>query len=289
MDHETILDRILIAAPCTASWDEMSGDDKVRFCNLCQLNVYNAREFTKAELTDLLSAEGKKPCLRLFRRSDGTIITENCPIGLRKLRNTFRTCARLVASCAAAFLSVIGVAANPAPNVNQPRDTNGSPVEPTILDERYMRTGRSERTLALPGTLPPDMPIPDTKPVSAADTSPSYADRLLLTKPQTNAPSTASSLERLIEDIEIDGRVVDAYSLFEHAHTAVELGRLDLAQKFYELTLDRLKTANYDPKLKALAEKELKKIVSTRQTLHQQIQAAESKGSNSKAAAPRHP
>lgn len=34
---------------------------------------------------------------------------------------------------------------------------------PTILEERYMKTGRSERTLALPGTLPPDAPIPDTK------------------------------------------------------------------------------------------------------------------------------
>lgn len=33
----------------------------------------------------------------------------------------------------------------------------------TILDERYMRTGRTERTLALPGTLPPDAPIPDNK------------------------------------------------------------------------------------------------------------------------------
>jgi Flp pilus assembly secretin CpaC len=47
--------------------------------------------------------------------------------------------------------------------VEGPRDTNILQVEPTILDERYMRTGRSERTLALPGTLPPDAPIPDNK------------------------------------------------------------------------------------------------------------------------------
>ncbi len=47
--------------------------------------------------------------------------------------------------------------------VEGPRDTNIIQVEPTILDERYMRTGRSERTLALPGTLPPDAPIPDNK------------------------------------------------------------------------------------------------------------------------------
>jgi Flp pilus assembly secretin CpaC len=47
--------------------------------------------------------------------------------------------------------------------VEGPRDTNILQVEPTVLDERYMRTGRSERTLALPGTLPADAPIPDNK------------------------------------------------------------------------------------------------------------------------------
>lgn len=47
--------------------------------------------------------------------------------------------------------------------VEGPRDTNILQVEPTIIDERYMRTGRSERTLALPGTLPADAPIPDNK------------------------------------------------------------------------------------------------------------------------------
>ena len=47
--------------------------------------------------------------------------------------------------------------------VEGPRDTNFFQVEPTILDERYMRTGRAERTLQLPGVLPPDAPIPDNK------------------------------------------------------------------------------------------------------------------------------
>jgi hypothetical protein len=37
----------------------------------------------------------------------------------------------------------------------------GCGVAPTVLDERYMRTGRSERTFALPGTLPADAPISD--------------------------------------------------------------------------------------------------------------------------------
>lgn len=47
--------------------------------------------------------------------------------------------------------------------VEGPRDTNMFQVEPTILDERYSRSGRSEKTLQLPGVLPPEAPIPDNK------------------------------------------------------------------------------------------------------------------------------
>src|SRR4051812_47184360 len=36
-----LLDRITIASPCTASWDDMAGDDRVRFCASCQKDVYN--------------------------------------------------------------------------------------------------------------------------------------------------------------------------------------------------------------------------------------------------------
>jgi hypothetical protein len=42
-----------------------------------------------------------------------------------------------------------------------PRDTNIFQVKPTILDERYMRSGRAERSLKLPGILPAGAPIPD--------------------------------------------------------------------------------------------------------------------------------
>jgi Flp pilus assembly secretin CpaC len=44
-----------------------------------------------------------------------------------------------------------------------PRDTNMLQVEPTVLDERYMTSGRAERTHKLPNTLPPGAPIPDSQ------------------------------------------------------------------------------------------------------------------------------
>src|SRR5450432_1276774 len=35
------LDRVSIAAPCSADWDSMPGTDRVRHCSQCNKNVYN--------------------------------------------------------------------------------------------------------------------------------------------------------------------------------------------------------------------------------------------------------
>lgn len=96
-----------IAAPCTASWDEMSGDDKSRFCQQCQLNVYNLSVLTESEVEALLasrSADGRM-CVRFYRRADGTVLTDNCPVGLRRLRDTARTAWRVAAAVLSCALS----------------------------------------------------------------------------------------------------------------------------------------------------------------------------------------
>jgi hypothetical protein len=95
----------MIAAPCNVGWENMKGDDRVRFCGQCQLNVYNTSVMTPAEINDLLSQEGS-PCLRLFRRSDGTMITENCPVGLRKIRDGYGKVVRVAAAGWALLISV---------------------------------------------------------------------------------------------------------------------------------------------------------------------------------------
>jgi hypothetical protein len=60
-----------IASPCPISWDEMSGNNRVRFCNYCHLNVYNISEMSAREAQNLIAATEGRLCARLFRRSDG--------------------------------------------------------------------------------------------------------------------------------------------------------------------------------------------------------------------------
>ena len=56
-----LLDRIAIASPCPASWDEMTGDDQVRHCSLCNLSVHNLSAMTRDEAEGVLAklSEGR--------------------------------------------------------------------------------------------------------------------------------------------------------------------------------------------------------------------------------------
>jgi hypothetical protein len=80
------LDQIHIAKPCSANWDEMSGDERARHCGMCKLNVYNLSSMTRDEAEKLILEKEGKLCVRLFKRADGTVITQDCPVGLAKLR-----------------------------------------------------------------------------------------------------------------------------------------------------------------------------------------------------------
>ena len=87
-EEKTILDRVSISAPCNADWDKMVGDERERFCNQCSLNVYNISSMTKAEAEEFLSLRKQgRLCVQFYKRKDGTIITDNCPSGLKALRD----------------------------------------------------------------------------------------------------------------------------------------------------------------------------------------------------------
>lgn len=97
------LKNIRIAAPCDVGFENMQGDDCVRFCTQCKMNVYNIGNMSADEATKLIQEREGRLCVRLYRRRDGTVITDNCPLGLKKIRDRF---ARITAF--AFFLSLVG-------------------------------------------------------------------------------------------------------------------------------------------------------------------------------------
>ncbi len=83
---ESRLDDVKIATPCQARWDDMIGDDKVRFCGKCQKDVFNLSAMTRDDAETLLREKGDSMCARLYRRADGTVLTADCPVGVRAKR-----------------------------------------------------------------------------------------------------------------------------------------------------------------------------------------------------------
>ncbi len=73
-----------VASPCAESWDRMRGDDRVRFCGRCRLHVYDLSAMGEDEIATLVAREGDPPCVRLFARPDGTVLTRDCPVGRRR-------------------------------------------------------------------------------------------------------------------------------------------------------------------------------------------------------------
>jgi hypothetical protein len=100
------LDLIQIASPCTASWEAMKGDDRMRFCAECRLHVYNLSEMGQQEAEELVRQREGRMCVRFFRRQDGTVLTRDCPIGMKALRG--RLARAVVTICGILFALMSG-------------------------------------------------------------------------------------------------------------------------------------------------------------------------------------
>jgi hypothetical protein len=101
-----ILDNIRVASPCTADWNEMVGDDRVRHCGTCDKDVFNLSQMTRDEAESLVRDKHGELCARYYQRKDGTILTADCTVGKQQQRRR-----RYIAAGAAALLAGGGAAA----------------------------------------------------------------------------------------------------------------------------------------------------------------------------------
>src|SRR5712691_5309394 len=102
------LRNVKVASPCPADWDRMIGDERARFCGQCELNVYNLSAMSTLEAESLIARTESRLCVRYYRRKDGSIITEDCPVGLRRLQQRAARVKRAVASLVLGFLAGLG-------------------------------------------------------------------------------------------------------------------------------------------------------------------------------------
>lgn len=150
-----LLQNVRVAAPCSAAWDAMQEveGDRVHFCDQCQKRVYNLSAMGQSEAEGLLRRHEGHLCVRYYRRTDGTILTTDCPVGLKaaralafqRARASFAMCALFCAAMAAYRVGASWTtsdASQPTTGLIMPVEVVGSPpvspAPPTAITGKVM-------------------------------------------------------------------------------------------------------------------------------------------------------
>ncbi len=154
------LDRIHVASPCPADWDEMIGNEQVRFCQHCSLQVHDLSKITRKEALRLVAASQGRLCVRYRKRPDGTLDTAERAAPLTQIKR------RLSRLAAGAFTASLSLASNVAAQSTRPAGGNQAvviqPAETATLGRILVRDGQ---TASLVGTVfdPQQAVVPGAK------------------------------------------------------------------------------------------------------------------------------
>ncbi len=184
------LEQIRIAAPCSVPWDSMQGDSRKRFCEQCQLHVYNISDMTRQVAEEFLQQEKGRVCINMYKREDGTVLTQDCPVGLKAIRRKFRKMMFLVGSLAVSTLMGIGlyqkISKNGAQSNFLKKLLNNKP-EPV---EKFQRLGGEPCIL-------PTKPLPTTSSTASSVSTPETATPV--STPETATPKKSAEDPKIYE------------------------------------------------------------------------------------------
>lgn len=95
-DH--LFARARVASSCPVPWSELDRRARrVRFCDPCGHFVYRFEGMTSAEAQALIVRTEGRPCSRLHRRRDGSMLTSACPRSGRGRRRAAKVAALALA------------------------------------------------------------------------------------------------------------------------------------------------------------------------------------------------
>jgi hypothetical protein len=154
------LEVIDIAKPCPADWDEMRGDERVRFCRHCSLNVYNLSAMSRGDAEQLVRESEGRVCVRFYRRLDGTVVTTDCGGGWRlAAKRAGRFAKAASAMVIAAALAPLGFSRTSS--ASSSAKSNASPliVTPPPMPAQRMGEMALMGDIAIPPAPQPPAPI----------------------------------------------------------------------------------------------------------------------------------
>ena len=132
-----LLQEIRVASPCNERWDAMTGDDRMRFCGSCKQHVFDLSAMTTAEAEGFLRERTGALCVRFYRRADGTVLTADCPEGVRRRRRRRFAVAGAAVAVLASLAGGVARALTGRPTPKPPEHVMGAitPARPPAADD----------------------------------------------------------------------------------------------------------------------------------------------------------
>lgn len=144
-DARSGLDDLVIETPCSEPWAGMTGNDRVRHCGACQLDVHDLSALTSEEARALVRGTEGRLCARIHRRPDGRVLTRDCAPARRRVQ-TRRTRVRVMLTGLFVFLGLTGC-----------RQSNeGTVTVGVVVPESYeLPDERAPEVVPAPSSVPP--------------------------------------------------------------------------------------------------------------------------------------
>jgi hypothetical protein len=161
-----------VASPCPLRWDQLAGNDRVRFCGHCRQHVYNVSSLTMDQAVALIERCEGRVCMRLQRRADGTVITRDCLYLVRRARERIAASVLGVAVAAVGFWRGLGALQGLVDRWNAPAPACPPPPPPAATEPEipsWLRSPSQQQVGPLPtrrmGARKPKPPAPPPAPI----------------------------------------------------------------------------------------------------------------------------
>ncbi|HMO81144.1 MAG TPA: ankyrin repeat domain-containing protein [Pyrinomonadaceae bacterium] len=123
---------ISVASPCDEAWEEMIGNDQVRFCSHCEKNVNNLSRMSRQEAVRLVKRSGGDLCIRYYEHPQS-----RAPLFAEELYQITRRAPRLAAGVLGTTLSLASLGYS-----------QGSPIPMRTSVERSAESAEDKLDLA---------------------------------------------------------------------------------------------------------------------------------------------
>jgi len=164
----------VMVVPCTVAWESMTGSEQLRHCAHCQQQVYNISAMGRGAAEEFLQTnrgnggdgqDGRRLCVRFYRRPDGTVITRDCFALRRALRTGTMWTFGLLAGLLLLALSLFGW--------TRSSDGSSESIWPRICQYEPFRTLFGPRSAPVMGSMvvpiQGNAPAPTQSPVQSGN------------------------------------------------------------------------------------------------------------------------